>query len=54
MFLEKFKYILVYLDVSFVILISGCCNYLKLCHFPPPIFCFFLKIEIFDMSAKIS
>ena len=28
MFLEKFKYILVYLDVYYVILITGCFNYL--------------------------
>ena len=28
MFLEKFKYILVYLDVCYVILITGCFNYL--------------------------
>ena len=46
MFLEKFKYILVYLDVSFVILISGCCNYLKLCHFPPH-FLFFSQNRVF-------
>ena len=28
MFLEKFKSILVYLDVCYVILITGCFNYL--------------------------
>ena len=28
MFPEKFKYILVYLDVCYVILITGCFNYL--------------------------
>ena len=27
-FLEKFKYILVYVDVCYVVLITGCFNYL--------------------------
>ena len=46
MFLEKFKYILVYLDACYVILITGCSNYLQLRHFFP-LFWFFLKIAFF-------
>ena len=30
MFLKKFKYIVVYLDVYYAILITGCFNYLQL------------------------
>ena len=52
MFLEKFKYILVYLDVRYVILITGYVNYLYLCHFSP-FFCFFLKTAFFGTPAKI-
>ena len=46
MFLEKLKYILVYLDACYVILITGCSNYLQLRHFFP-LFWFFLKIAFF-------
>ena len=35
MFLEKFNYTLVYLDVCYAIWITGCFNYLSLCHFSP-------------------
>ena len=42
MFLEKFKYTLVYLDVYYVILITGCFNYLQLSHLFP-FFGFFSK-----------
>ena len=54
MFLEKFRYIQVYLDVCYVTLISGCFNYLQLCHFPHFFLFFVLKIAFFDRSAKIS
>ena len=45
MFLEKFKYILVHLDVCYVILITGCFNDLQLCQFFP--FLFFSQNIIF-------
>ena len=51
MFLEKFKYILVYLDACYVILITGCSNYLQLRHFFP-LFWFFLKIAFFKHISQ--
>ena len=46
MFLEKFKFILVYLEVLYTILITGYFDYLELCHFFH-FFCFFLKNSVF-------
>ena len=50
---NKFRYILVYFDVYYVILITGCFNYLQLCHFFHLLW-FFLKIAFFTMPAIIS
>ena len=51
MFLEKFKYTLVYLDVYYVILITGCFNYLQLSHLFP-FFGFFSKKHFLKRRPK--